>query len=153
MKVHEIMSAPPWTCRVDSDLAAASLWMTQTGTGMLVALDGHGRIAGVVTDRDLALAIGEGRGDVRARHVRDVMTGHVRTCREDDTVDEALATMTAGHVRRLPVLGSGGDLKGVLSIDDIILWAVHRGGVSAKDLADALRGVCAPRHVEADPAI
>ena len=50
MKVHDIMSAPPQTCRVTSDLATASRRMKQTATGMLVVFDGHGHIAGVVTD-------------------------------------------------------------------------------------------------------
>ena len=152
MKVHDIMSAPPQTCRVATDLATASRRMKQTAAGMLVVLDGHGRIAGVVTDRDLALAIGSGQQDVRKRQVREVMSCHVRTCREQGDVHEALATMTTAHVRRLPVLGAGGDLKGVVSIDDIIVWAVQRSGVSLTELVGALRRICLPRPAEEDPA-
>lgn len=154
MKVHDIMSAPPQTCRVGSDLATASRRMKQTATGMLVVFDGAGRLAGVVTDRDLALAIGSSaRDDVRRRQVGEVMSSHVRTCDEQDDIHEALATMTAAHVRRLPVLSADGDLKGVLSVDDVILWAVRRSGVGATELVVALRRICLPRAAEDDPAM
>ena len=153
MKVHDIMSAPPYTCRVATDLATASRRMKQTATGMLVAFDGHGQITGVVTDRDLALAIGSTL-EVRTRQVGEVMSCPVRTCHEQDDVHEALVTMTAAHVRRLPVLGADGDLKGVVSIDDIILWAVQRSGVSMTELVAALRRICLPRAAaEEDPAM
>ena len=153
MKVRDIMSAPPQICRAETDLATASRHMKQTATGMLVAFDGHGKIAGVVTDRDLALAIGTSRRDVRDRRVSDVMTGHVRSCHEQDNVHEALATMARAHVRRLPVLSADGDLKGVLSVDDIILWAVQGGGVTSTELVGALRRICLPRPVEEDAAM
>jgi len=149
MMVHDIMSSPPRTCRVDTNLATASARMKQTATGMLVVLNNRGGIAGVLTDRDLAMVVGATtEGDVRGHHVGEFMTHRVHTCRDTDAIDGALHTMTAAHIRRLPVLGEGSDLVGVLSIDDIILWAVNRRGVSATALAGALRGVCLPRPAE-----
>jgi CBS domain-containing protein len=153
MKVHDIMSAPPQTCRVATDLGTASRRMKQTATGMLVVLDGRARIAGVVTDRDLALAIGSSRGDLRDRRVGEIMSCQVRSCREHDDVHQALATMMNGHVRRLPVLSADGDLKGVVSIDDVILWAVSRSGINPIELVGALRRICVPRPAEEDSAM
>ena len=151
MTVHDIMSAPPRTCRAGTTLATASARMKQTATGMLVVLNERGRIVGVITDRDLAMAFGAThQGDVRDHPVGEFMTRRVHTCRDTDAIDRPLRTMTAGHIRRLPVLGEDGDLVGVLSIDDIILWAVNRHGVSATALAGALRGVCLPRLAEDD---
>jgi CBS domain-containing protein len=153
MKVHEVMSAPPHTCRAGTDLATASRRMKQTATGMLVVLDGHGRIAGVVTDRDLALAIGANRGDVRDRFVREVMSRRVRSCQEQDDVHEALAIMTRAHIRRLPVLSVDGDLKGVVSVDDLILWAVRHSALSPTEMIGALRRICRPTPAEEDPSM
>jgi signal-transduction protein with cAMP-binding, CBS, and nucleotidyltransferase domain len=153
MKVHDIMSVPPQTCRVASDLATASRRMKQTATGMLVAFDGRNRIAGVVTDRDLALAIGSSPRDVRVRPVREVMSCPVLTCHEEDDIHDALRAMTTAHVRRLPVVSADGDLKGVLSVDDIILWAVQRRGVGLTELLEALRRICLPRPAQEDPAM
>jgi hypothetical protein len=46
MRVHDVMSAPPQTCRVATDLATASRRMKQTATGMLVV-----RFKGAVSAR------------------------------------------------------------------------------------------------------
>ena len=153
MKVHDIMSAPPQTCRAGTDLVTASRRMKQTATGMLVVFGGDGRVAGVVTDRDLALAICSSRGDVRNRRIHEVMSSPVRTCHDQDDVHQALATMTKAHVRRLPVLSGDGDLKGVLSVDDVILWAVQRNGVNLTELVGALRRICVRRPAEEEPAL
>jgi CBS-domain-containing membrane protein len=73
------------------------------------------------------------------------MTGHVYTSSPDQDLPAALALMTEARVRRLPVVTSDGDLKGILSIDDIILWGAQHGGVTRKELVRALRAICA-RH-------
>jgi CBS domain-containing protein len=153
MKVRDVMSAPPHTCRAVTDLATASRRMKQTATGLLVVLDGHGRIAGLVSDRDLALAIATSPGDVRQRVVREVMSCRVHSCHEQDDVHQALAIMTRAHVRRLPVLSADGDLKGVISIDDLILWAVQRSGLSPTEMVGALRRICRPTPAEDDPSM
>src|SRR5918994_331953 len=57
MTVQEIMTQPVYTCTVDTTLASASRRLRETGCGALVVL-WLGRLAGILTDRDLALAIG-----------------------------------------------------------------------------------------------
>lgn len=147
MKVRDIMTQPPQTCHVYTDLATASRRMKESGTGMLVVLGVHGRVEGVVTDRDLAMAISHPRHDLCRLPIARVMTPRVHTCREEDDVHAALAQMATTRVRRLPVVGDDGDLRAVLSVDDIILWAVQQGGISPKELASALRNICSPHMV------
>ena len=60
------------------------------------------------------------RSGPRETQVRDVMTGHAETLPEDASVEEALAAMRAGGVRRLPIVGSDGSLVGIVSVDDVI---------------------------------
>lgn len=146
MRVHEIMTRPPCVCRVDTTLSMASRRMSELGCGALAVLDGRGRLAGIVTDRDLALAIaGDGANMVRTP-VERVMTRRVRTCAPEEDVREALDRMAAAKVLRLPVV-EGGELKGMLSIDDVILWGVTGGGVGLHALVHALRSICAARSV------
>ena len=76
MKVHDIMSVPPQTCPATTPLTGASRMMAELGCGTLVVLDEYGALAGIVTDRDLALAIG--RFDAQAVTVDRVMTRIVR---------------------------------------------------------------------------
>jgi CBS domain-containing protein len=100
-----------------------------------------------VTDRDIALAIGGPNQDVAHLCVETAMSRHAHTCREDDDLHAVLARMARTRVRRLPVISSAGDLTAVVSIDDIILWAVGEGGVTPQELATALRKIFAPRTV------
>jgi signal-transduction protein with cAMP-binding, CBS, and nucleotidyltransferase domain len=150
MKVREIMIQPVQTCHVHTDVATASRRMKESATGMLVVLDDHGRAKGVVTDRDLALLIGLPGHDIARLPVRKAMSRHLYACNEGDTLHEALATMARRHVRRLPVMSTDGDLSAVLSIDDIILWAVHQGVVTPRELATALRTICGLQAVPDD---
>lgn len=147
MKVREIMTQPPETCHAHTNLGTASQRMKDRGTGMLVVLDHRSRIEGIVTDRDLALAIGGTSHDAWRQPVGHAMTRRVHTCRADDDLHHALAKMARAHVRRLPVLDSDGDLTGVISIDDVILWGVEQGGVTPRELASALRGISAEHTV------
>ena len=147
MKVRDIMTQPPETCHAHTNLATASRRMKHSGTGMLVVLDDRSRLEGIVTDRDLALAIGGPSHDAGSQPVEHAMTRRVHTCHADDDLHHALAKMARTHVRRLPVLDSDGDLTGVISIDDVILWGVARGGVTPRELAGALRGISAAHTV------
>src|SRR5687767_2624324 len=110
MRVREIMTQPPQTCRRQTDLATASRRMKESATGMLVVLDNRGKAKGVVTDRDLALLIGDANHDVASLPVKKAMSRRLHTCNEDDTLHQALAAMATRHVRRLPVISSDGDL-------------------------------------------
>jgi CBS domain-containing protein len=48
------------------------------------------------------------------------------TCAPEESVRAALERMSEARVRRLPVMTVDGDLQGLLSIDDIILWEYGR---------------------------
>ena len=138
MKVHSIMTQPPQTCLLETPLAVASRQMEDTGCGTLVVLDDHDRVAGILTDRDLAIAIGKSDRHPSLITAQQAMTETVYTCSPDDRVSAALERMAGAKVRRLPVVTPDGDLKGMLSIDDITLWGVP-DGVTRKELVRALR--------------
>ena len=53
--------------------------------------------------------------------------------------------MSEARVRRLPVVATDGDLQGILSIDDVVLWGVKSGGATRKELARALAAICGAR--------
>jgi CBS domain-containing protein len=146
MKVRDIMTKPPQTCRLETPLGLASRRMKETDCGTLAVLDHHGRLAGILTDRDLAVAMGKTNRNPSHITAEEAMTGQVHTCAPDENVRAALERMTDFRVRRLPVVESNGDLQGMLSVDDIIMWGVEQGGVSSKDLVRALRAICS-EHV------
>ena len=150
MKVQDIMTCPVQTCPASMPLTGASRRMRDYGCGTLVVLDAYGALAGIVTDRDLALAIGS--VDTASCTVDRVMTRQVHVCRQDDDVAIALAAMERHKVRRLPVIGLDGDVMAILSIDDIMLWGLQ-DGVAIPQLINALRCICSAESARLSAAL
>jgi CBS domain-containing protein len=100
---------------------AAELMRTRH-VGALVVVeekDGERIPVGMVTDRDIVLAVVAPGVNVEALTVGDVMTRPVVTCREDQDLFAAIELMRERGVRRLPVLNAKGSLAGVIAADDI----------------------------------
>jgi CBS domain-containing protein len=86
--------------------------------GALPICGNDNRLAGMITDRDIVLkCVAEGH-DTTSMKVADYAGDEVVTIGADDSVEEALATMTSAGVRRLPVI-DGHDLVGMVSQADI----------------------------------
>jgi CBS domain-containing protein len=149
VRVQDVMVSTPKSCRSETNLGDAAEMMWNQQCGILPILDSEQRVVGVVTDRDLCLALGTCArlpGDVT---VGEVTTGKVYACKPDDDIHAALAAMKEKKVRRLPVLDARGKLAGILSMDDVVLHAqASRPGqdseLSAEDIVDTLRKVYEP---------
>jgi len=118
MKVREIMTRAVRSCSPETTAREAALAMREADCGILPVLRG-GRVAGVVTDRDLCLALAERDCAPSELAVGDAMSRGLWACREEDEVHTALETMRARRVRRLPVVDAVGQLRGILSMNDI----------------------------------
>jgi CBS domain-containing protein len=121
MKVKEVMMGTPYYCQLETNLGSATELMWNANCGFLPVQAPDGKTIGVITDRDICIALGtRGRlaGDIV---VGEVMSGKLYSCAPDDDIHLALQTMKEGKVRRLPVIGSKGSLVGVISMDDILL--------------------------------
>ena len=147
MKVKEIMTPSPKTCAPNETLGAAAQLMWDADCGFLPVQDA-GKLVGVVTDRDMYIALATRNRLPSQVTVSEVATTSVSSCQPDDDVLAALATMKQKSVRRLPVIGSDGALLGVLSMNDIVLAAgAKTGSVTTEAVVDALQGICAhPRR-------
>ena len=84
--------------------------------------------------------------------VREVMTPKVFAAMLDDDVSGALATMKNARVRRLPVRDEFGRLKGILSIEDVVIRGLEHDGIPVGEIVAALRAMYArvPAPVEAN---
>lgn len=74
---------------------------------------------GVITDRDIVVAVVATGADPQMARLADVMTKPVATCTEDEDLFSAIETMRERGVRRLPVVNSKGGLAGMVTADDI----------------------------------
>ena len=145
MKVKDIMTPAPHVCTPDTNLAAAAVLMLDGDCGILPVVD-DGRIVGVVTDRDMYIALAT--RNERASHVtvRDVIQAPAMTCGPEDDIHTALATMKQRRIRRLPVEGFGGTVLGIISMNDILLATGPNGSIGEDEVVDTLQTISAHHH-------
>ncbi|MEO8019771.1 MAG: CBS domain-containing protein [Pseudomonadota bacterium] len=125
MDVADITRRNPITIRPTDDVMAAAQLMREHHIGYLVVAetdfnDDIVRPIGVLTDRDIVVGIVARGVDPSSVTVRDVMTAKPVTVTRADSVARATQEMRRIGVRRLPVVGSLGELDGVLSLDDVL---------------------------------
>jgi CBS domain-containing protein len=122
LKVIDVMTRTPFYCSPGTNLGSAAELLWKQNCGILPIVDSQ-KVVGVVTDRDLFIALATRNrlaGDIT---VGQVSNGKVHLCDADDNIHTALETMARERVRRLPVVNSKGILQGILSMDDIIVRA------------------------------
>jgi signal-transduction protein with cAMP-binding, CBS, and nucleotidyltransferase domain len=78
------------------------------------------KLFGLITDRDICIAMGTRNRLAGELTVGEIATRDVFRCKPDDEIHEALDTMASRQVRRLPVVNDEGIPQGILSMDDII---------------------------------
>jgi CBS-domain-containing membrane protein len=134
--------------------------MWENDCGVLPVLAETGELAGILTDRDICIALGTRNRLPSEVTVREVMGINPLICKPADDVRSALQVMREARVRRLPVVSEDGVLEGVVSISDIVLNA-RRGlavagstaGVPSADLVPALQAIYSPvSRISAEPA-
>jgi CBS domain-containing protein len=102
----------------DETLQAAARRMREMDVGALPVTDGRA-LAGMITDRDIAIrGVAEGMVAQEAL-VADVMTEEVAFCNETDSVEDVMAQMGDAQVRRLPVLGANREIVGIVALADL----------------------------------
>jgi len=107
------------TASFDESALDAAQRMRDRQVGTLVVIDAEHPV-GIVTDRDLTVRVLATGVDPKTVRVSEVMTPSPTTIREEDSIEAALGYMRSGRFRRLPVVGAGGRLVGLLALDDIL---------------------------------
>jgi CBS domain-containing protein len=144
MRVQDVMTKTVASC--DADLAAATALMWEYNCGQLPVLDDQGKVASVITDRDICIALGTRNQRACDVCVGDVIYRRAVLCDAEDDLRSALKIMAAERVRRLPVVDREGKLVGILSLDDVALQARHHGDTdrpeaSFEDVMNTLRAI------------
>ena len=153
MKVRDIMSANIQAGRPDSDLAAIAKLMWDHDCGFVPIVDAAGHLAGTITDRDICVATATRRRLPEHIAAAEVMKGPVRAVLADESVSAALELMKHHQVRRLPVIDDSGRLKGILSMNDVVVAAEkHNQALPAAEIVATMAAICAHRPVVATAA-
>ena len=111
--------------------------------GSLPVVEEGGRVVGIVTDRDLFLALGTSNRKPGEMTIGEIMTRGVALCNQGSDVRSALKTMAQRQLRRLPVVDDSGELRGMLSLGDM---ALRTDDACSMDVLNALRAICDRRN-------
>src|SRR5437899_2669861 len=118
MKVNEVMSRGVECVRPEDTLQHAARKMRDLDVGSMPVCD-NDRLAGMVTDRDLAVrAIAEG-WDPKQKRVSDVLSEGIVYCFDDQDVEEAGRIMRERQIRRLVVLNRDKRMVGIVALGDL----------------------------------
>jgi CBS domain-containing protein len=119
--VHRHMSRDLLTVEAGLPVVAVAKRMADRNVGAVLVLE-DGRLAGIMTERDLMRAVARGLRDDAV--VGECMTADPDTIAPDDTIEHAAVLMIHGGYRHLPVV-DGDDVVGVLSIRDLVQVVVE----------------------------
>jgi CBS domain-containing protein len=137
--VKDVFTRAVKACGPDDTLAEAAALLWTFDCGLMPVVDDARKLLGVVTDRDICMAVATRDQRASQLRLREVMAGDLAVCGPDDALEAALARMARARVRRLPVVDPAGALLGILSISDVV-----RRGRDAAAL-ETLRAICEPR--------
>ena len=127
MQVHEGMSRTVLSVGPGHSLRAVARLMSERRVGAAVVMDPDGHGPGIITERDILVAIGDGQ-DPDAETVAEHLTRDVVYAGSDWSLEEAAVAMVQGNFRHLIVL-DGGETVGILSVRDVVRCWTEDGAI------------------------
>jgi CBS domain-containing protein len=119
LRCSEIMTRNVKTASAGASLGDVAALMRDGDMGAVPVVDGS-KLVGIVTDRDIVVR-GIAEGASPETSISDVMTRELFSVQPDNFVFEAIRLMGDKQVRRLPVIDSNGELKGIIAMADVAL--------------------------------
>lgn len=120
MLLDNICNRAVVTATPEQTVVEAARRMRDEHVGCVVVLDGGRRPLGVLTDRDIVVAVVALDLDAADIAIGDVMSSPAVNVHSAQSVEEALEIMRSAGVRRLPLVNAEGSLVGLISADDLI---------------------------------
>lgn len=146
MKVKDVMTVDPVAIWLTESLASAAKSMWENDCGIMPIIKDGRKVVGVITDRDICMATAVRNRPESTISVEEVMSGKMFSVKPDDDIHSALQLMQDHKVRRLPVMDEEGELKGMLSMNDIVLKAQETNGkkppVTFHDVVKTYKAIC-----------
>jgi CBS domain-containing protein len=127
MHVREGMSRTVLTVGPGHSLRAVARLMSERRVGAAVVMDPDGHGPGIITERDILVAIGDGQNPDEET-VSEHLTKDVVFAAPDWSLEEAAVAMVQGNFRHLIVL-DGGETVGILSVRDIVRCWTEDGAI------------------------
>ena len=124
------------TIRSDATIAELVAGLARERIGAMVVSGDGSTVDGVISERDVVRGLADRGAAVLALRVGELMTRQVVTCSSRDSVKQAMAAMTRGRMRHLPVVDAG-RLVGIISIGDVVKNRLDEMATEANVLREA----------------
>jgi CBS domain-containing protein len=122
VEVGKLCTVDTVCCARDASVQAAML-MRKHHVGDVVVVDepdGERMPVGIVTDRDIVVSVIALGFDPLGLQVGDIMTDDLLVAQSHDDVTHTIERMRLRGIRRVPMVGEGGVLAGIVSADDLL---------------------------------
>lgn len=136
--IGDICSKPALTVAPGTTVQEAAHRMATQRVGALVVVDADRRPRGIITDRDITVAVVAAGRDPAAVRVSQLIRRRAVVISEDAEPFDAARLLSRRGVRRLPVVDRAGKLVGLLSLDDLLILLGSEMGHIASALASEL---------------
>ncbi|MFN8544915.1 MAG: CBS domain-containing protein [Candidatus Binatia bacterium] len=117
--IESIMTTTVVTMSPEASVAEVIQILGGNGFRHLLVVDGAGRLAGVISDRDVLRCIGRGANPAAAR-VASIMNRDPIVVRPDTSVKDAIDLLSFHRINCLPVVAGGGTLCGIVTTTDVL---------------------------------
>ena len=150
MRIKEVMTESPQSCRVGDSANEAARIMWERDCGVVPIIDHAGKVAGIVTDRDICMAAYFQGLPLSQIAVASIMCPDVSTCSRDADLADAERLMQERQIHRVPVVDEGGRLLGMLSLSDVARGVKRSGALvqkngEAQELLQTVARISEPR--------
>jgi len=146
MKVEKIMATDVGFCRLEDTLIKTAEIMRQKNCGGVAVVDAENKVVGIITDRDICIAVAARNKKVSQVKVKELTGGKIIGCAANDKIEDALKKMRKNQLKRLPVTDKSGKLVGILSLTDILI-SVRKDKKLKKKVYSTLIAIFQPRPI------
>lgn len=150
MKIEDVMTRSVHACAPNDTLATAAQIMWENDCGAVPVVDKDGKLLGIITDRDLAMAAHLQNVALRESRVASAMARDVKSCSPQATPAAVQTLMQQHKIRRVPVVDADRRLVGMVSLGDLAhamssQQTLGGDGMTWTSLAHTLAAVSTPR--------
>jgi CBS domain-containing protein len=129
LKGDFVITIPP-----EATIDEAAEILAENYIGAIFVADGAGQIAGILSEREIAVALPRYGGELGETKVSEIMTSDMLFCTKETTVKQVLDIMVTNGIRHLPIVEND-QLKGVISLRDVVvnwLGAITNGEIGGE---------------------
>ena len=148
MRAEDLMTSPAVTCHINDTLNVAARLMWDHDCGAIPVVRDDGKLAGIVTDRDICMAAYTQGRPLSAIPISSVMSEHVVSAHRDDKLGAIEQLMMKHQIRRIPIVDDGDTPIGMLTLNDLAIESARpntRIKNAVSKIAQTLAAVCQPR--------